>query len=68
MDTTSFLKCYDDHVFRDELQQDSIAAQQFGIEGTPTLIIAGERFPKAGETSLPDVFEVLDQKYSEATE
>lgn len=44
-----------------EIMDNSIAAQQFGIIGTPTIVINGERFPKTGEISLPNIFEVLEK-------
>jgi protein-disulfide isomerase len=67
LDRDVFVDCFDRGGDQQEIQQQSQAAQNFGVEGTPTFIIAGERFPKLGETALPDVFAILDEKIAEAT-
>lgn len=61
LDVDDFLACYDQGRYSAEIQAQSQAAQQFGVFGTPTFEVAGERYPKAGETSLPNIFEILDQ-------
>ena len=65
LDRAQFMSCFDAGGYETEIMQASQAAQNFGVEGTPTFIIAGERFPKAGETELPDVLSILDQKIAE---
>ena len=68
LDRDAFIDCYDRGAYEAPILQESVAAQNFGVEGTPTFIIAGERFPKPGETTLPDVFEILNQKLSEVND
>jgi protein-disulfide isomerase len=60
LDVDAFLDCYDQGKYQQQIADQSQAAQQFGIMGTPTFEINGKRYPGPGETSIPNIFEILD--------
>ena len=60
LDLNEFYSCYDQGKYEQQIVDQSNAAQQFGVRGTPTFEINGKRYPEPGETSIPNIFEILD--------
>ena len=61
LDTADLLTCIEHQTHRQRVIDDSLVAQQFGVQGTPTFEVSGKRYPGPGEIELPDIFVILDE-------
>ncbi len=66
LDTAEFLACYDSAQFRESILERTEAAQQFGLSGTPTFVIAGQSYPglrpfTSDNPEVPGLKEIIDQ-------
>jgi len=62
MDTEAFAKCYDSGKYKDQVKQDSAAAQAVGVNSTPTSFVNGEEL--RGALPYSD-FQTAIEKYLE---
>ena len=60
LDVEQLLDCFSSSTYSEVIQNRSIAAQQFGVQGTPTIEFIGNRYPEPGTTELPDVINIVD--------
>ena len=66
LDTAGFLGCYDAAKFRDSILEHTEAAQQFGLSGTPTFVIAGQSYPglrpyTSDNPEVPGLKEIVEE-------
>jgi protein-disulfide isomerase len=60
LDVEQLLDCFSPSTYTEVIQNRSIAAQQFGVMGTPTIEFMGNRYPEPGTTELPDIISIVD--------
>jgi len=60
LDVEQLLDCFSSSTYTEVIQNRSIAAQQFGVQGTPTIEFMGNRYPEPGTTELPDIINIVD--------
>ncbi len=60
LDVEQLLDCFSSSTYTEVIQKRSIAAQQFGVQGTPTIEFLGNRYPEPGTTELPDIITIVD--------
>lgn len=60
LDVEQLLDCFSSSTYSEVIQNRSIAAQQFGVQGTPTIEFMGNRYPEPRTTELPDIINIVD--------